>query len=99
MPGVILRSLIGQKSAGMQVLRALCGSLAAECVHRRSIRKGILGELPGDGFRCCPHYPIVAGESEIGSVIGTDPQSRHLPSCYRTWPIASLNSAHSLRRP
>src|SRR5579862_5370942 len=75
MPGISLRSLIGQKSAGMQVIRTLCGSLAAEvCIVDPSGRV-LLGELPSEANGAAPRYPIVAGESEIGSVIGVDPQS------------------------
>lgn len=75
MPGVSLRSLIGQKSASMQVVRALCGSLIAELCIVDPSGKVLLGELPGGASGAAPHYPIVAGESEIGSVIGTDPRS------------------------
>ena len=66
MPGVSLRSLIGQKSASMQVVRALCGSLTAEVCIVDPSGRCFLGELPGDSFECRPRYPIVAGESEIG---------------------------------
>ena len=75
MPGVSLRVLIGQKSASMQVIRALCGSLASElCVVDLS-GKVLLGELPDETSDLVARYPIVAGESEIGSVIGTDERS------------------------
>jgi Stage II sporulation protein E (SpoIIE)/GAF domain len=75
MPGISLRSLIGQRSAGMQIIRSLCGSLAAEACVVDPSGKVLLGELPSEADGAVPRYPIVAGESEIGSVIGADPQS------------------------
>src|ERR1700759_2726593 len=75
MPGVNLRSLIGQKSASMQVVRALCGSFTAEVCIVDSSGKVLLGELPGELNGAATRHPIVAGESEIGYVIGADPQS------------------------
>jgi Stage II sporulation protein E (SpoIIE)/GAF domain len=75
MPGVSLRSLIGQKSASMQVIRTLCGSMAAEVCIVDSSDKVLLGELPSVANNAVTRYPVVAGESEIGCVIGAGPQS------------------------
>jgi GAF domain-containing protein len=75
MPGVSLRALIGQKSVSVQMLRTLFGSLGAEVCIVDPSGKVMLGELPGDASACLPRYPIVAGESEIGSVIGADERS------------------------
>jgi GAF domain-containing protein len=75
MPGVNLRSLMGQKSASMQVIRTLCGSLAAEVCIVDPSGKVLLGVLPDDASAAVLHYPIVAGDSEIGSVIGADERS------------------------
>src|ERR1700749_3315881 len=75
MPGVSLRALIGQKSASMQVVRALCGSLAAEVCVLDPSGKVLLGQLPSDANDAATRYPIVAGETEIGCVIGIDEQS------------------------
>jgi hypothetical protein len=75
MSGVSLRSLIGQKSASIQVVRTLCGSLAADVCIIDPSGKVLLGELPSEGNGAVARYPVVAGESEIGSVIGADPQS------------------------
>ena len=75
MPGVSLRSLIGQKSASMQMLRTLCASLNAEVCIVDSNGKVMLGELSGEASGPVPRHPIVAGESEIGSVIGADKRS------------------------
>ena len=75
MPGVNLRALIGQKSASMQVIQTLCGSFAAEVCIVDPSGKVLLGELPSESFDLVPRYPIVAGELEIGSVIGPDERS------------------------
>jgi len=75
MPGVNLRSLMGQKSASMRVIRTLCGSLAAEVCIVDPSGKVLLGALPDDASAAVPHYPIVVGDSEIGSVIGADERS------------------------
>ena len=75
MPGVSLRVLIGQKSASMQVIRALCGSLATELCVVDPSGKVLLGELPDETSVSIVRYPIIAAESEIGSVIGTDETS------------------------
>jgi len=66
---------MGQKSASMQVIRTLCGSLAAEVCIVDLSGKVLLGALPDDASAAVPHYPIVAGDSEIGSVIGADERS------------------------
>ena len=75
MPGVSLRALIGQKSASMQMLRTLCESLDAEVCIVDPTGKVMLGELPDEASGPVPRHPIVAGESEIGSVIGADKRS------------------------
>ncbi len=75
MPGVSLRALIGQKSASMQMLRTLFGSLGAEVCIVDTSGKVLLGMVPEEASDDVPRYPIVASESEIGSVIGADPQS------------------------
>jgi Stage II sporulation protein E (SpoIIE)/GAF domain len=75
MPGVSLRALIGPKSVSTQVLRTLCGSLAAEVCVVDPSGKVLLGELPSEAQDSATRYPIVAGDSEIGFVIGADLQS------------------------
>ena len=99
MPGVSLRALIGQKSASMQVITTLCGSLGAEICIVDPSGKVLLGELPGVAYDSVSRYPIVAGEAEIGSVIGVDHDPQRLPGFSRIWPIANRNSARLLQRP
>jgi hypothetical protein len=78
MPGVNLRSLISQKSASMQVVQALCGSFMDEVCIVDPSGKVLLGELPSEANNAAARHPIVAGESEIGYVIGADPQAAPL---------------------
>ncbi len=75
MPGVNLKALIGQKSAGMQMLRILCSSLDADVCVVDPSGHAVLGKLPDQASGSVPRHPIVAGESEIGSVIGADDKS------------------------
>ncbi len=75
MPGVSLRALIGQKSASMQVVKALCGSLGTVLCVVDASGKVLMGELPGESTGSVPRYPIIAGEAELGSVVGTDGRS------------------------
>jgi hypothetical protein len=70
MPGVSLRLIIGQKSASAQVMRSLCGSLAAELCIVDPSGTVLAGEVPSEVSGAVPRHPILAGESEIGNVIG-----------------------------
>ena len=72
MPGVSLRALISQKSASMQVVRALCGWLAAEVCIVDPSGKVLVGEPPSEASGRVARYATVAGESELGSVICAD---------------------------
>ena len=60
MPGVSLRLIIGQKSASAQVMRSLCGSLAAELCVVDPAGTVLAGEVPSEVSGAVPRHPILA---------------------------------------
>ena len=71
MPGLNLRALLGQKTASMDVVRKLCESLDADLCVVDPTGKVLLGELPNGAYDSGLHYPIVSGEANLGSVLGS----------------------------
>ncbi len=71
MPGLNLRALLGQKTASMDVVRKLCESLDADLCVVDPTGKIFLGELPNGAYDSGFHYPIVSGEANLGSVVGS----------------------------